>query len=140
MAELNRAGIPTGVLIAPLMPGINDAPQQLEPLLQGAIDAGATSIGGVALHLRGEVKDLFMDWLRAQRPELVARYERALQRAAPYAPREERERLSSLVRRGEVSRGFRPTGVTVDRTVPSASSARPERPCEQARKLVLSPT
>ncbi len=75
VAELNRAGIPTGVLIAPLMPGINDSPQQLEPLLQGAIDAGARSIGGVALHLRGEVKDVFMDWLRTQRPELVRRYE-----------------------------------------------------------------
>ena len=34
VAELNRAGIPTGVLIAPLMPGINDSPRQLEPLLE----------------------------------------------------------------------------------------------------------
>ncbi len=57
VAELNRAGIPTGVLIAPLMPGINDAPHQIEPLLELAAQAGATSIGGVALHLRGEVRD-----------------------------------------------------------------------------------
>ncbi len=98
VAELNRAGIPTGVLIAPLMPGINDAPQQLEPLLQGAIDAGARSIGGVALHLRGEVKDVFMEWLREQRPELVGRYEELYRRGA-YAPREERARLAGLVRR-----------------------------------------
>ncbi|HEY3970609.1 MAG TPA: radical SAM protein, partial [Solirubrobacteraceae bacterium] len=47
VAELNRAGIPTGVLIAPLMPGINDAPHQIEPLLGLAAEAGATSIGGV---------------------------------------------------------------------------------------------
>ncbi len=99
VAELNRAGIPTGVLIAPLMPGINDAPHQLEPLLQGAIDAGAKSIGGVALHLRGEVKDVFMEWLREQRPELVERYE-ALYRRGAYAPSEERARLAGLVRRG----------------------------------------
>ena len=85
VAELNRAGIPTGVLIAPLMPGINDAPHQLEPLLQGAIDAGARSIGGVALHLRGEVKDVFMEWLREQRPDLVERYEELYRRGA-YAP------------------------------------------------------
>jgi DNA repair photolyase len=97
VAELNRAGIPTGVLIAPLMPGINDAPHQLEPLLQSATDAGATSIGGVALHLRGDVKGLFMDWLRAQRPDLVSRYEK-LYTSGAYAPREERERLSRLVR------------------------------------------
>jgi DNA repair photolyase len=98
VAELNRAGIPTGVLIAPLMPGINDAPHQLEPLLQGAIDAGATGIGGVALHLRGEVRDVFMGWLRTQRPDLLGRYEELYRRGA-YAPREERERLARLVRR-----------------------------------------
>jgi DNA repair photolyase len=99
VAELNRAGIPTGVLIAPLMPGINDAPHQVESLLGLAAEAGATSIGGVALHLRGEVRDVFMGWLRAQRPDLVERYERLYRRGA-YAPREERERLAGLVRRG----------------------------------------
>jgi DNA repair photolyase len=108
VAELNRVGIPTGVLIAPLMSGINDAPHQVEPLLQGAIDAGARSIGGVALHLRGGVKGLFMDWLRDQRPELVPRYEE-LYRDGAYAPREERERLSSMVRRGS-PRDFGRTG------------------------------
>jgi DNA repair photolyase len=116
VAELNRAGIPTGVLIAPLMPGINDAPQQLEPLLQGAIEAGATSIGGAALHLRGEVKDVFMQWLRDQRPELVPRYERLYARGAN-APRAERERLAGLVRQGRTGRllarrpRFRPTAL-----------------------------
>ena len=40
VAELNRAGIPTGILIAPLMPGINDAPEQIEPLLERAAEAG----------------------------------------------------------------------------------------------------
>ena len=99
VAELNRAGIPTGVLIAPLMPGINDAPHQVEPLLEAAAEAGATSIGGVALHLRGEVRQVFMDWLRAQRPDLVPRYEELYRRGA-YAPQEERERLSRMVRRG----------------------------------------
>ena len=106
VAELNRAGIPTGVLIAPLMPGINDAPHQLEPLLQGAIDAGARSIGGVALHLRGEVRDVFMDWLRNRRPDLVEHYEELYRRGA-YAPREERERLVTLVRRRSVGSKFR---------------------------------
>jgi DNA repair photolyase len=99
VAELNRAGIPTGVLIAPLMPGINDAPHQIEPLLELATEAGATSIGGMALHLRGEVRDVFMGWLQAQRPDLVDRYEQMYSRGA-YVPREERERLAGLVRRG----------------------------------------
>src|SRR5947209_14816418 len=49
VAELNRAGIPTGVLVAPLMPGINDAPEQVAPILELAAEAGATHISGVAL-------------------------------------------------------------------------------------------
>jgi DNA repair photolyase len=110
VAELNRAGIPTGVLIAPLMPGINDAPHQVEPLLQLAAEAGATSIGGIALHLRGEVRTVFMDWLKSQRPDLVERYEELYRRRA-YAPREERERLARMVRRGPGPGSFRRRGM-----------------------------
>src|SRR5450631_2821380 len=106
VAELNRAGIATGVLIAPLMAGINDAPEQVEPLLEAATAAGATSIGGVALHLRGEVRHVFMDWLKSERPDLVARYEELYRRGA-YAPQEERERLARLVRRGGIPFGSR---------------------------------
>jgi DNA repair photolyase len=106
VAELNRAGIPTGVLVAPLMPGINDDPRQLEPLLEGAVQAGATSIGGIALHLRGEVRQVFMRWLRENRPDLLGRYRELYKRGA-YAPREERERLSQLVRGRGRAGGFR---------------------------------
>lgn len=102
VAELNRAGIPTGVLIAPLMPGINDAPEQLGPLLEACAEAGAVSIGGIALHLRGDVKKLFFDWLRAERPDLVKRYEQLYARGA-YAPKDERRRLAELVRREATS-------------------------------------
>jgi DNA repair photolyase len=129
VAELNRAGIPTGVLIAPLMPGINDAPHQLEPLLQGAIDAGAQSIGGVALHLRKGVKDVFMEWLRTQRPELVERYEGLYSHGA-YAPAEERKRLAGLVRgRGAPSRFNRSS------VLPAKSSTVTEQPAALQGRL-----
>jgi DNA repair photolyase len=95
VAELNRAGIPTGVLIAPLMPGINDAPEQVERILEIATEAGATSIGGIALHLRGEVRGIFFDWLKTHRPDLVPRYEQLYARGA-YAPPAERQRLQDL--------------------------------------------
>jgi DNA repair photolyase len=98
VAELNRQGIPCGVLIAPLMPGINDSPEQVEQILELCAEAGAVSIGGICLHLRGEVKGIFMDWLRSQRPDLVPRYERLYGRGA-YATKEERARLAALVRR-----------------------------------------
>jgi hypothetical protein len=96
VAELNRAGIPTGVLVAPLMPGINDDPRQVEAILEAAAEAGATGIGGVALHLRGDVRGVFMDWLKSQRPDLVARYEE-LYASGAYAPQAERRRLAALL-------------------------------------------
>jgi len=96
VAELNRAGIPTGILVAPLMPGINDDPRQVEEILEAAAEAGATGIGGVALHLRGDVRGVFMDWLRSQRPDLVPRYEE-LYAAGAYAPQAERRRLAALL-------------------------------------------
>jgi DNA repair photolyase len=99
VAELNRAGIPTGVLIAPLMPGINDSPQQVEKILELCTEAGATNIGGIPLHLRGEVRDIFMEWLRSYRPDLVAHYEELYARGA-YVGKAERERISALLRRG----------------------------------------
>jgi len=97
VAELNRVGVPTGILIAPLMPGINDSPRQVERILELAADAGATGVGGICLHLRREVREVFFDWLRAQRPDLLERYERLYARGA-YAPRAERERIAALVR------------------------------------------
>jgi DNA repair photolyase len=124
VAELNRAGIPTGVLIAPLMPGINDAPEQVEPLLDAAAAAGATGIGGIALHLRGDVRKLFFDWLRAHCPELLPLYERLYARGA-YAPVSERRRLAALVRREETawpSRFDAPAPATLDRS-PSRCAA-----------------
>src|SRR3954464_15257858 len=100
VAELNRAGIPCGVLVAPLMPGINDSPEQVERILELCSEAGATHIGGITLHLRGEVRAIFMDWLRAQRPDLVPQYEKLYARGA-YAPRAERERIGKLVWQGK---------------------------------------
>ncbi len=97
VAELNRAGIPTGILIAPLMPGINDSPEQVERILELAGEAGAVSAGGICLHLRGEVRAIFFDWLRTHRPDLVPRYEELYARGA-YATKAERQRISRLVR------------------------------------------
>ena len=95
VAELNRAGIPTGVLIAPLMPGINDSPEQVNRILELCAEAGATSIGGVPLHLRGEVRAIFLDWLRDRRPDLVGRYEELYERGG-YLPKAEQSRLIRL--------------------------------------------
>ena len=92
VGELNRAGIPTGILIAPLMPGINDAPGQIERIIELATEAGAVSIGGQTLFLRGSVREIFFDWLRTYRPDLVPRYERLYAEGA-YVPARERRAI-----------------------------------------------
>jgi DNA repair photolyase len=97
VAEFNQAGIPSGVLVAPLMPGINDAPELVEEIVEACRDAGATFCNGIALHLRPGVKEVFMSWLGAARPDLVPRYE-ALYRDRAYAPNEEKKRLGKLVK------------------------------------------
>lgn len=94
---LNEAGIPCGILVAPLMPGINDEPAQVERILEMAADAGAIGISGIHLHLRGEVRGVFMDWLRSYRPDLVPRYERIYGDRRAYAPQADRERAARLL-------------------------------------------
>src|SRR4051795_10844704 len=99
VAELNRAGIPTGVLVAPLIPGVNDQPEQVETILELCTEAGAVSIGGIALHLRGSVKQLWFEWLEEHRPDLLPRYRKLYARGA-YAPQAERDRLAAMVNPG----------------------------------------
>jgi len=98
VAELTRNGIPSSVLVAPLMPGVNDSPREVERIFEAATAAGARSITPVGLHLRGEVREIFFDWLCQYRPDLIERYERLYSRGA-YLPAAERTRLSRLARR-----------------------------------------
>jgi len=100
VAELNRQGIRCGVLVAPLMPGINDAPEQVERVLAAAEEAGATSIGGQALFLRGSTRDVFFAWLHAKRPDLVPRYE-ALYRGRARLAREQAREVERVLHRRE---------------------------------------
>jgi DNA repair photolyase len=122
VAELARAGIPTGVLIAPIIPGVNDAPGQVEELVQAVGDAGADSVGGVGLHLRGEVREIWFDWLRQYRPDLVARYQELYRRGA-YMPAKEREQLTARARGGR-----RPRRFDVERGTQREARPRERRP------------
>jgi DNA repair photolyase len=97
VAELTRAGISTGILVAPLMPGINDAREQVAPILEAAAEAGAAYVTGIGLHLRRGVREVFMQWLGEERPELAERYAALYGRRA-YLPPAERTRLAGLLR------------------------------------------
>ena len=123
VAELNRIGIPTGILIAPLMPGINDGPGQVERIVALAEEAGATSIGGQALFLRGSTKDVFYDWLRAKRPDLVERYQELYGKGAYLTPSARKELETRLPGR---RRKARDVPARFDRPPPAREPPRPE--------------
>lgn len=104
--RLNDAGIPTGVMLAPIMPGLNDDRAQLAALVDAAAAAGATHITPIVLHLRQQrrggsaptassVREVFWPWLREHHPELEARYA-AMYRTAS-APKEYRDGVEAFV-------------------------------------------
>jgi DNA repair photolyase len=70
MAALHQAGVPVGVLFAPLIPALND--HELERVLEAACKAGADTAGYVLLRLPHELKTLFRAWLQAHFPQRMA--------------------------------------------------------------------
>ncbi len=67
ITALAQAGVPTGVMAAPMIPGLNDA--ELERILQAAAAAGARSAGYVLLRLPHELREMFRDWLAEHAPD-----------------------------------------------------------------------
>jgi DNA repair photolyase len=101
VATLNDAGIPCGVMVAPLLPGITDDPASIRTVVRAAIDAGATHVSPIMLHLRPGVREEYMRWLTENHPDLVPRYEQ-MYRASAYGPaaarRETARKVGSAVR------------------------------------------
>jgi DNA repair photolyase len=95
--RLNQAGIPCGVLVAPVLPGLSDGHAQLEEVVGAVVEAGAVSVTAIALHLRPGVREHWLGVLRRERPELVASYEDTYSRA--YLPKADQQDLSRRVRR-----------------------------------------
>ena len=67
LRQLSAAGIPTAVLVAPIIPAINDS--EIERILDAAAAAGVQGAGYVILRLPLEVRDLFREWLMANFPD-----------------------------------------------------------------------
>lgn len=65
--ELTRAGIPTGVLAAPMIPALNDS--EMEKILEAAARAGARHGRYILLRLPNELRQLFEEWLHTNFPD-----------------------------------------------------------------------
>jgi DNA repair photolyase len=95
--RIRAAGLSCGVLVAPILPYLTDSDGQLKRLVGEISAAGATSISGIALHLRPGAREWFLDWLRREHPDLLPAYERLYQRGA-YVPKTYSEDLQRRLR------------------------------------------
>lgn len=71
LAALSAAGIPTGVMVAPVIPGLTD--HEMEEILRRARDSGAEHAGYILLRLPLEINHLWHEWLTANYPDRAAR-------------------------------------------------------------------
>jgi DNA repair photolyase len=94
--RLNDAGVPCGVMVAPLLPGISDSSDQIKRVVEAAVDAGATHVSPILLHLRPHVKEVYLEWLAATYPHLMERYESMYARGA-YASKDEQNAVAGMV-------------------------------------------
>ena len=92
---LADAGIPVNVALAPILPGITDAPGAIEGVVRAAKLAGAGRVWHNALYLHEVTREAFFAYLREQRPELIARYAQLYK--GKYAPRAIAESFSERV-------------------------------------------
>ena len=75
--QLTAAGIPAQVMVAPIIPGLND--HEIEGILEAAKEAGARDAGYVLLRLPLELKEIFREWLATEFPDRAARVIKLLQ-------------------------------------------------------------
>jgi DNA repair photolyase len=95
VARLNQAGVPCGVMVAPVLPGITDDRDKLREVVDAAVEAGASHVTPILLHLRPIVREEYMGWLGEHYPNLVESYEVMYRRA--YAPKSDQNALAAAV-------------------------------------------
>ena len=93
MRRLSAAGIRTGALVAPVLPGLSDRPDQLRAVVSAIADAGGRLLGIGPLHLRPGVREHFLGWLSRLRPRPARRLP---------APLRTRQLCPRALRRGAV--------------------------------------
>jgi DNA repair photolyase len=74
LARLREHGIEAGINVMPVLPGITDRPDQLDPLIKAIAAAGATYLNACALRLRSAARQRYLPFIEKEFPELAARY------------------------------------------------------------------
>ncbi len=125
LRDLAQAGIPTGVLLAPVLPGITDRPDQLAAVVEAARVHGASSLWTNALHLGDVTRQAFFEYLEHRRPELVPEYAQLYR--GKYAPSGYRRRIQEVVATLKARSGFAATRASAPSGQPPAPGRVPEQ-------------
>jgi len=96
--QLNLAGVDAGVICAPVVPGITDAPRDLEALVRAVAEAGGKYVYANPLFLKPCSASVFLPFLEKEFPQLVGDYRRRYQEKA-FLPAAYGKRLSQLMRK-----------------------------------------
>ncbi len=95
MERLVGAGIRTGVLLSPVMPGITDSASNLEAVVRAAADHGAHFLGTRILYLQPGIREHFTGFLKREYPDLLSEYQRLY--PGSYTPKRFRETVRHQV-------------------------------------------
>ncbi|MBV9748374.1 MAG: hypothetical protein JO157_06150 [Acetobacteraceae bacterium] len=104
MRTLRDAGVPAGVMMAPILPGITDSAASIEAVAHAAREYGALHFTAVPLRLAPHVKEFYFGFIGEAYPELTARYARAY--PGTHAPTAYRDKLGERVERIRRQYGF----------------------------------
>jgi DNA repair photolyase len=119
LARFADAGIHTGVLVAPVLPGLTDDEEHLDEVLAACAAAGVRSASPIVLHVRPAIREHFMPWMRAHYPWLYPRYAELYGRRA-YAPRPYLDEIGARFARLRSRHGI---GASGPATRPAAAAA-----------------
>ncbi|MFF7214910.1 Rv2578c family radical SAM protein [Streptomyces sp. NPDC008238] len=142
---LNEHGIPSGVLMAPVLPYLSDSPEQLRETVRAIAGTGATSVTPLVLHLRSGAREWFMAWLSVHHPRLIPRY-KALYADGAYAPTWYQRRITRQVHEFAAEFGIGPSRPAAARRIaapeedtpgPPAVAAGPAQPAQPTQLTLI---
>jgi DNA repair photolyase len=109
LGRFAEAGIRTGVLVAPVLPGLTDDEEHLDEVLVACAEAGVAWTSAIVLHVRANIREHFMPWLKDAYPWLYPRYVELYGNRA-YAPKAYQQQISERFARLRVRHGLSATG------------------------------
>jgi DNA repair photolyase len=109
LARFAEAGIRTGVLVAPILPGLTDDDEHLDEVLRACAEAGVGYAMPIVLHVRSSIREHFMPWMEQTYPWLYPRYVELYGRRA-YAPKPYQEEVAERFARMRLRHGIGASG------------------------------